>query len=139
MGKAFGGLAAYGWGAITGNENLQNAAAEGLQCSRADNVEALGMMLSVGKGAKAPFGKGGPPRDPKTANYLPLPGAEGAHTTLGTRSGRNGDYTQGATFDSQGKFSGRTDVTNHGRADHTNPHWHPAVGPNSVGPQQPIP
>jgi hypothetical protein len=58
---------------------------------------------------------------------------------LGTRSGRSGDYLQGATFDGNGKFLGRTDVTNHGRRDHQNPHWHPATGPNSVGPQQPIP
>ena len=55
------------------------------------------------------------------------------------RTGRNGDYLQGATFDSNGKFLGRTDVTNHGRMDHTNPHWHPALGPNSVGGAEALP
>ena len=87
---------------------------------------------------KPAFQKGGPPRDPKTGNYLPHPNAEGPHTTLGTRSGRNGEYTQGATFDHNGNFKGRTDVTNHGRGDHTNPHWHPATSPNGVGPAQPV-
>jgi RHS repeat-associated protein len=71
------------------------------------------------------------PRD-KQGNYLPDPKAQGAHTTLGTRQGRNGDYVQGATFDKAGNFKGRTDVTNHGRGDHSNPHFHPANGPNSV-------
>jgi len=72
---------------------------------------------------------------------LPDPAAEGsAHTTLGTREGRRGAYTQGATFDDEGNFTGRTDVTDHGRNDHFKPHWHPANSPNSVkrGPH-PIP
>ena len=109
----------------------------------AEGAEAARGVRKAAEGTKAAKGgmasKGGPPRDPKTGNYLPDPSAEGAHTTLGTRSGRNGDYTQGATFDAKGNFQGRTDVTNHGRGDHVNPHWHPAKGPNSVGPQQPIP
>jgi hypothetical protein len=29
-------------------------------------------------------------------------------------------------------------VTNHGRVDHTSPHYHPATSPNSVGPAIPI-
>ncbi len=63
-----------------------------------------------------------PPRDPKTANYLPHPAAEGSpHTTLGVRDGSNRRYTQGATFDEIGEFQGRTDVTDHGRKDHPNP------------------
>ena len=41
-------------------------------------------------------------------------------------------YIDGATFDGQGKFTGRTDVTDHGRGDHFNPHYHPATGPNSA-------
>ena len=61
-------------------------------------------------------------------------------TTLGTRTGKDGEpYTQGATFDENGEFKGRTDVTDHGRNDHTDPHFHPATGPGSVGPAQPIP
>jgi RHS repeat-associated protein len=138
MGRAYGGVAAYIIGRVTGDQELSNAAMEGLQCTRAENMGLLGIL--AGKAPKRqPFPKGGPARDPKTANYLPLPEAVGPHTTLGMREGRNGDYTQGATFDSAGKFTGRTDVTNHGRADHTSPHWHPATGPNSVGNAQPMP
>jgi len=66
------------------------------------------------------------PRD-KSGNYLPDADADGAHTTLGTRQGNNGDYTQGATFDNTGQFTGRTDVTDHGRKDHDSPHVHPAT------------
>lgn len=77
--------------------------------------------------------KGGPPRDPLTSDYLPDPAAEGvAHTTVGTRNGSKGTYTQGATFDEHGEFKGRTDVTNHGRRDHPDPHYHPATGRNSA-------
>lgn len=36
------------------------------------------------------------------------------------------------TFDSDGKFRGRTDVTNHGRGDHPKPHYHDATGSNSA-------
>jgi RHS repeat-associated protein len=77
--------------------------------------------------------KGGPPRDPKTADYLPDPAAEGSpHTTFGTREGRKGPFTQGATFDEKGKFKGRIDVTDHGRRDHPNLHYHHETGPNSA-------
>ena len=38
--------------------------------------------------------KGGPPRDPKTGNYLPDPAAEGKpHTTLGIRNSKEVDRT----------------------------------------------
>jgi RHS repeat-associated protein len=79
------------------------------------------------------------PRD-ESGNYTPHPDAEGPHSTLGTREGSDGGtYTQGATFDGNGKFEGRTDVTDHGRPqNHTNPHFHPAKGPNSVGKAEPI-
>lgn len=70
------------------------------------------------------------PRD-EAGNFLPDPKAEGAHTTLGERTGRRETYTQGATFDAQGNFQGVTDVTTHGRG-HPNPHFHPAKGPNSI-------
>ena len=77
--------------------------------------------------------KGGPPRDPKTTDYLPDPAADGTpHTTLGKKDGRYEPYTQGATFDETGEFRGRTDVTDHGRSDHPKPHYHPATGPNSA-------
>ena len=79
------------------------------------------------------------PRD-EQGNYKPDPNAQGAHSTTGTRTGSDGKpYRQGATFDDKGNFVGRTDVTDHGRADHTNPHFHPATGPASVGKPQPIP
>ena len=77
--------------------------------------------------------KGGPPRDQNTANYLPDIAAEGSsHTTLGIEKGRKvGLYVQGATFDANGEFKGRTDVTDHGRPqNHHNPHFHPAHAPN---------
>ena len=85
--------------------------------------------------------RGGPPRETTVDNnYLPDPAAEGSeHTTFGTRESRKGDYRQGATFDKTGKFTRRTDVTNHGRGDHPNPHYHDATGPNSAdGPAMPI-
>jgi uncharacterized protein RhaS with RHS repeats len=74
------------------------------------------------------------PRD-ESGNYLPDADADGSHTTLGVRQGSNGEtYTQGATFDQDGNFTGRTDVTDHGRpSNHSSPHVHPATGPNSVG------
>ena len=77
---------------------------------------------------------GGPPRDQKTKDYLPDPIAEGSpHTTLGIQGGRRvSSYTQGATFGEKGEFKGRTDVTDHGRKDHPNPHFHPATGPNAA-------
>jgi hypothetical protein len=80
------------------------------------------------------------PRAPN-GDYLPDPAAQGPHTTLGTRTGSDGKpYTQGATFDKDGKFTGRTDVTDHGRPqNHENPHFHPATSSNGVGPGQPIP
>jgi RHS repeat-associated protein len=79
------------------------------------------------------------PRD-KAGNYTPHPNAQGPHSTIGTRVGKDGvPYRQGATFDEKGNFKGRTDVTDHGRGDHTDPHFHPATGPASVGPAEPIP
>lgn len=79
--------------------------------------------------------KGGPPRDKKTGNYLPDEAAEGSpHTTLGDRDSARGSYRQGATFDQDGNFRGRTDHTDHGRGDHPNPHYHPATGPNGTKP-----
>jgi hypothetical protein len=92
-----------------------------------------------GKPKRSNNANGGPPRDPLTSDYLPDPAAAGyPHTTLGIRQGSRGPYGQGATFEN-GKFQGRTDLTDHGRGDHPNPHFHPATGPNSAGsPAQPI-
>lgn len=72
------------------------------------------------------------PRDDQ-GNYLSDPDASGGHTTLGERKGHDGvTYTQGATFDENGEFQGRTDVHDHSRGDHPNPHFHEATGTNSV-------
>lgn len=70
------------------------------------------------------FPKGGPPREEGSGNYKPDPQAEGPHTTLGTREGTDGrPYTQGAIFDGNGNFTGRTDVSDHGSPWlHVNPH-----------------
>ena len=40
-------------------------------------------------------------------------------------------YLEEATFDADGKFRGCTDLTDHDRGDHHNPHYHPATGPSS--------
>lgn len=64
---------------------------------------------------------------------MPDPAAEGnPHTTLGLQKSRKEDYIQGATFDENGKFIGRTDATDHGRSDHVKPHYHPATAPNGA-------
>ncbi len=85
------------------------------------------------KKKKANNVKGGPPRDPLTSDYLPDRSAQGsAHTFFGQKEGSAGPYRQGATFDENGDFKGRTDVTDHGRHDHHNPHYHPATGRNSA-------
>lgn len=64
--------------------------------------KGTGNLGGIPGGRGAPGGgsssRGGPPRD-STGNYLPDPMAQGAHTTLGTRtSSRRGEsYTQGLT------------------------------------------
>jgi len=111
-------------------------------------VHNVGDCAGLGDSKSARVGgasASGEPRGtlPRTANgdYLPDPNATGPHTTLGTRvrpQGPEPPYTQGATFDRNGNFLGRTDVTNHARPDHVSPHFHPATSPSSVGPVQPI-
>ncbi|UCV03337.1 RHS repeat-associated core domain-containing protein [Dechloromonas denitrificans] len=50
VGKAFGGLAAVGVGAVTNDQALINAGLDGLSENRTNNVEVLGILLSVGRG-----------------------------------------------------------------------------------------
>jgi RHS repeat-associated protein len=50
IGRAFGALAAYGVGVATGNDALAREAMDGLQCTRLENMDAFGIMLSVGRG-----------------------------------------------------------------------------------------
>ena len=61
------------------------------------------------------------------------PEAEGAHTQLGQKDGRNGKYDQGREFDANGKPVKDIDFTDHGRPqNHPNPHQHPYI-PNPTG------
>ena len=85
------------------------------------------------------------PRD-KYGN--PTPDADVPHTQLGTRSGRNGDYTQGREwgYDANGKLVPKRDIdfTDHGRPqNHPNPHQHdwvpnPTGGTPQHGPTKPL-
>ncbi len=79
-----------------------------------------------GQGKDNAPNSGGPPRD-KQGNYLPDPTAVGSHSTIDIKEGRAGPYVQGATYDDSGKFTRRTNVTDHGRRDHVKPHYHNAV------------
>jgi RHS repeat-associated protein len=54
IGRAIGGVVAYGQGVIAGNRALADAAMEGLQCARADNMDSLVLMLSMGRGGRQP-------------------------------------------------------------------------------------
>ena len=54
LGKDLGGLAAYAQGVATGNTNLTNAAVEGLSAAQQDNVNAVFLLGTLGRGgAKA--------------------------------------------------------------------------------------
>ncbi|MGK5595407.1 MAG: hypothetical protein ACSNEK_08635 [Parachlamydiaceae bacterium] len=92
--------------------------------------------------APHPFPKGGPPRK-EGGDYIPDPDAEGSpHTRLAKKKGRRETYTQGATFDEQGRLIGVTDCTDHGRPrEHANPHFHPATsqGGTERGGHHPFP
>jgi len=60
-------------------------------------------------------------------------GAEGAHTQLGTKNGREGKYKQAREFDAEGNPKKDIDFTDHGRPDtHSNPHQHEWI-PNETG------
>ena len=56
-----------------------------------------------------------------------IPESQFPHSQIGAKGGRNGDYIQTLEWGYDGKPIQRTDWTNHGRADHTNPHSHPAI------------
>lgn len=71
--------------------------------------------------------------------HAPDPAAEGEHTVVGKRTDPKKlpePYTQGITYDENGNPVGRIDVTDHGRGDHDNPHWHP-FDPNKPNPFDP--
>lgn len=48
IGRALGGVFAYGEGVLTSNSALADVAIEGLQCSHAENMDAFGIILSWG-------------------------------------------------------------------------------------------
>ena len=50
LGKAFGGLAAYGTGIATGDSNLADAAMEGLDATKQQNMDALMFFGTIGRG-----------------------------------------------------------------------------------------
>src|SRR5690554_5272566 len=81
------------------------------------------------------------PRD-KLGN--PVPDSDGPHTQLGTKKGRNSDYTQAREFDGNGKLVRDIDFTDHGRPqNHPNPHQHdwvpnPTGGTPQHGPTKPL-
>jgi RHS repeat-associated protein len=112
------------WGAKS-KAQQEAARLEGAR-KRAEREERKRKLQAQNTGGNE-FSRGGPPRDPKTKQYVPSAEAEGRpHTTLGARRGSDGkDYTQGATFGNDGKYLGRTDVTDHSRpSEHPNPHFH---------------
>ena len=83
------------------------------------------------------------PRDTH-GNPVPDAEAEGAHTQLGQKEGRNGKYDQAREFDSKGKPVKDIDFTDHGRPqNHPNPHQHryipnPTGGTPQRGPTEPV-
>jgi RHS repeat-associated protein len=64
------------------------------------------------------------PRDPRTGR--PVPDSEAPHTQIGTKiSKRTGQpYTKAREFGDKGQHVRDVDFTDHGRADHPNPHEH---------------
>jgi hypothetical protein len=64
-------------------------------------------------------------RLPTNQHGVPIPSSNTPHTQLGTRHGRNGDYTQAREFGENGSLIKDIDFTDHGRPNnHTNPHQH---------------
>lgn len=99
---------------------------------------ALGVLTKfsklgkVAKGAKP--GNYRPDRAlPRDKHGNPIPDSNAPHTQLGTKKGRNGDYTQAREFDANGRPVRDIDFTDHGRPqNHPNPHQHRYV-PNETG------
>jgi uncharacterized Zn-binding protein involved in type VI secretion len=86
-------------------------------------LKALKRLKVAKMGSYRP--KGGLPRD-KHGN--PVPSSKYPHTQLGTKNGRNGDYTQAREWQNKnGKLVPKRDIdfTDHGRpGSHSNPHQH---------------
>ena len=91
----------------------------------------------AGSGSKSNWGSYRPNIElPKDKYGNKISDSEYPHTQLGTKNGRNGSYTQGRewSYDNNGNLFPKRDVdfTNHGRADHPNPHQH-TYTPNATG------
>jgi hypothetical protein len=69
---------------------------------------------------------GWPTRElPTTEHGVKIPDTDAAHSQLGTRSGRRGEYRQAREWDENGTEVRDIDFTDHGRPDkHANPHQH---------------
>ena len=82
---------------------------------------------------RIPNGKAFPNRSlPRDKHGNPIPETNAPHTQLGTKTGRKGTYPQAREFDSNGNPVRDIDFTNHGRANHPNPHQHRYI-PNETG------
>jgi len=99
-------------------------------------AKVLGRVFKVAKEAGKVTKKAGDYRPdrklPRDKHGNPVPDSSAPHTQLGTKKGRNGEYTQAREFDASGKPVRDIDFTNHGRADHPNPHQHKYT-PNGTG------
>lgn len=95
------------------------------------------------------FGSYAPDRRlPRDNHGNPIPDTNVPHTQLGTRNGRNGDYTQGREwgYDENNNLVPIRDIdfTDHGRPqNHPNPHQHdfipnPSGGTPQHGPARPL-
>ncbi|WP_373466247.1 pre-toxin TG domain-containing protein, partial [Bacillus pumilus] len=129
---------------ITGRDMFGNKVSKEQQ--EASMNAALGMLLPFGaKGIKSnldsinkpkyiPKDKNGKNASlPKNENgklingTVHKPDSQFPHTQIGYRKGRKAGYIQTLEWGKDGTPIQRTDWTNHGRGDHTNPHSHPAV------------
>jgi hypothetical protein len=85
---------------------------------------------------------------PKGSNGQHKPDCDLPHTQLGTRSGKKGDYPQTKEWGAKGDRGydnntpkNRTDWTDHGRPNHTDPHRHPfnpKTGDGKKTPREPV-
>jgi hypothetical protein len=136
-GKIAVGVAAEEFAAYETKKAAQAAAAK-----EAEALLAKKSIPNIVKGeAQTTTSTAGTYRPPETLRRdphgNPVPDSNTAHTQLGTRAGRNGNYTQGRTWEPtpNGNVTPKKDIdfTNHGRpATHTNPHEHEWI-PNPSG------
>lgn len=140
MSGALGQLGGFVNGALTGLGTLINSPGQAIENFK-NNV--FGNVLNQGADSGNRFPDRDLPRD-RHGNPAPSPEAEGAHTQLGQKDGRNGRYDQAREFDANGKPVRDIDFTDHGRpGSHPNPHQHdyfpnPTGGTPQRGPTKPL-